>query len=95
MMTTRVPAGLGAAAAAALAGRSGRPTRSRRRRRRGSGSCRRRSMCQAPQYVAEDLLRGEGFTDVQYITRGRPDRARSPAHSRPARRTSTCTSPGR
>ena len=25
------------------------------------------SMCQAPQYVAEDLLRGEGFTDVQYI----------------------------
>ena len=25
------------------------------------------SMCQAPQYVAEDLLRGEGFTDVRYI----------------------------
>jgi NitT/TauT family transport system substrate-binding protein len=27
------------------------------------------SMCQAPQYVAEDLLHGEGFTDVRYIKR--------------------------
>ncbi len=25
------------------------------------------SMCQAPQYVAEELLRGEGFTDVKYV----------------------------
>src|SRR5262245_25816435 len=25
------------------------------------------SICQAPQYVAEELLRSEGFTDVQYI----------------------------
>jgi len=25
------------------------------------------TICQAPQYVAEDLLRAEGFTDVQYI----------------------------
>jgi NitT/TauT family transport system substrate-binding protein len=25
------------------------------------------SLCQAPQYVAEDLLRSEGFTDVQYV----------------------------
>src|SRR5687767_15136078 len=24
-------------------------------------------MCQAPKYVAEDFLRAEGFTDVQYI----------------------------
>src|SRR2546423_5177730 len=24
-------------------------------------------ICFAPQYVAEDLLRGEGFTDVQYM----------------------------
>src|SRR3989304_5652103 len=24
-------------------------------------------ICVAPQYVAEELLRGEGFTDVQYI----------------------------
>jgi NitT/TauT family transport system substrate-binding protein len=24
-------------------------------------------ICLAPQYVAEDLLRGEGFTDVQYL----------------------------
>ena len=29
------------------------------------------SMCQAPQYVAEDLLRGEGFTDVRYIDKGK------------------------
>ena len=28
------------------------------------------SLCQAPQYVAEDLLRGEGFTDVQYVPHG-------------------------
>src|SRR5262245_16564688 len=26
-----------------------------------------RSLCLAPQYVAEDLLRVEGFTDVQYV----------------------------
>jgi len=25
------------------------------------------SICRAPQYVAEDLLRGEGFTDVEYV----------------------------
>ena len=24
-------------------------------------------LCLAPQYVAEDLLRAEGFTDVQYL----------------------------
>jgi NitT/TauT family transport system substrate-binding protein len=28
-------------------------------------------VCLAPQYVAEDLLRGEGFTDIQYLTKGR------------------------
>jgi NitT/TauT family transport system substrate-binding protein len=28
------------------------------------------SLCQAPQYVAEDLLRGEGFTEVQYVPYG-------------------------
>jgi NitT/TauT family transport system substrate-binding protein len=28
------------------------------------------SLCLAPQYVAEDLLRGEGFTDVQYVPPG-------------------------
>src|SRR3989304_5534260 len=26
-----------------------------------------RSLCHAPLYVAEDSLRGEGFTDVQYV----------------------------
>jgi len=30
------------------------------------------SMCQAPQYVAEELLRAEGFTDVQYLTKPGP-----------------------
>jgi NitT/TauT family transport system substrate-binding protein len=25
------------------------------------------SLCLAPQYVAEELLRGEGFTEVQYV----------------------------
>ena len=27
------------------------------------------SICQAPQYVAAELLRGEGFTDLQYINK--------------------------
>jgi len=25
------------------------------------------SICQAPQYVAEEFLRSEGFTEVQYV----------------------------
>ncbi len=25
------------------------------------------SVCQAPQYVADDLLRGEGFAEVQHL----------------------------
>jgi NitT/TauT family transport system substrate-binding protein len=29
-----------------------------------------RSICVAPQYVAEDLFRAEGFTDIQYIDPG-------------------------
>jgi NitT/TauT family transport system substrate-binding protein len=28
------------------------------------------SLCLAPQYVAEDLLRGEGFTEIQYVPHG-------------------------
>jgi NitT/TauT family transport system substrate-binding protein len=31
------------------------------------------SMCQAPQYVAEELLRGEGFTEVFYIKKESPE----------------------
>ncbi len=30
------------------------------------------SMCQAPQYVAEELLRGEGFTEVAYLKKEGP-----------------------
>jgi NitT/TauT family transport system substrate-binding protein len=30
------------------------------------------SMCQAPQYVAEELLRGEGFTEVIYLKKDGP-----------------------
>ena len=30
------------------------------------------SICQAPQYVAEELLRGEGFSDLQYVTKSTP-----------------------
>ena len=29
-----------------------------------------RSICVAPQYVAEELLRAEGFTDIQYVDPG-------------------------
>ena len=25
------------------------------------------AICQAPQYVAEDLLRSDGFTDIRYV----------------------------
>src|SRR6266566_3352654 len=32
-------------------------------------------ICTAPQYVAEQLLRGEGFTDVQSLKRGAEDEA--------------------
>jgi NitT/TauT family transport system substrate-binding protein len=27
------------------------------------------SICRAPQYVADDLLRGQGFTDIEYVRR--------------------------
>jgi NitT/TauT family transport system substrate-binding protein len=30
-----------------------------------------RSICRAPQYLTEEFLRGEGFTDVQYVARGK------------------------
>lgn len=30
------------------------------------------AVCEVPQYVAEELLRGEGFTDVQYIRKDGP-----------------------
>lgn len=30
------------------------------------------SICQAPQYIAEELLRGEGFTQVQYVVKSTP-----------------------
>ncbi|MDQ6438113.1 ABC transporter substrate-binding protein [Mesorhizobium sp. LHD-90] len=40
------------------------------------------SICQAPQYVAEELLRSEGFTDVQFIPkRGTADIAPALASS--------------
>jgi NitT/TauT family transport system substrate-binding protein len=34
--------------------------------------------CIAPQWVAQDLLYSEGFTDVQYVTWGRQTQARGP-----------------
>ena len=30
------------------------------------------ALCMAPQYLAEELLRGEGFTDVQYVKKDSP-----------------------
>ena len=30
------------------------------------------SICQAPQYLAEELLRGEGFIDLQYVVKSTP-----------------------
>jgi len=37
------------------------------------------TVCQAPQYVAEELLRAEGFTDVQYIKKAGATKAIEPA----------------
>jgi NitT/TauT family transport system substrate-binding protein len=34
-----------------------------------------RSLCHAPLYVAEDFLRGEGFTDVQYVKTAAAEKA--------------------
>ena len=42
------------------------PTRRRRRRPR-CGFEPDPAICVAPQYVAEELLRAEGFTDVRYV----------------------------
>ena len=40
------------------------------------------SICIAPQYAAEELLKGEGFTDVEYVkTQSQPFRASSTASS--------------
>jgi NitT/TauT family transport system substrate-binding protein len=46
-------------------------------------------ICWAPQYVAEDLLRAEGFTDVTYVDF---PGGRCRSSSRRRRRTSACTS---
>jgi NitT/TauT family transport system substrate-binding protein len=35
------------------------------------------SLCQAPQYIAEALLHGEGFTEVRYVKDARQDYARA------------------
>jgi NitT/TauT family transport system substrate-binding protein len=44
------------------------------------------STCRSPEWVAEELLRAEGFTDVQYLpTKAEPGVAR---RSRPGERTS-------
>ena len=31
------------------------------------------NMCVAPQYIAEDLLRADGFTDIRYLPSPRSD----------------------
>jgi len=59
--------GVGAAAATALAGRARTADAEPPPETTGLVLLQTASMCQAPQYVAEDLLRGEGFTHVRYI----------------------------
>ena len=59
-----------------------------------------RAICVAPQVVAEDLLRAEGFTDVQYVRfQGPPMRANMkalaagrPTSLSPTPRTRSCRS---
>ena len=50
----------------------------------------RRAICLAPQYVAEELLRAEGFTDVRYVQANGGERQ---LRSHAASRTSPATSP--
>lgn len=59
----------GAGAAAALAGRSGTADAEPPPETTKLTLMQTASMCQGPQYIAEELLRGEGFTDVRYIKR--------------------------
>ena len=59
--------GAGAAAAAALVGRSRTAEAEPPPETTRITLLQTASMCQAPQYVAEELLRGEGFTDVRYV----------------------------
>ena len=61
-----------AAAAAALAGRSRTAGAEAPPETTRIALLQTASMCQAPQYIAEDLLRGEGFTDVRYIKKEGP-----------------------
>src|SRR2546423_7286663 len=37
-------------------------------------------ICIAPQYIAEELLRAEGFTDIRYIEASQPGTAEAVAH---------------
>ena len=37
------------------------------------------SICTAPQYVANELLRGEGFTDIRYVDFTKADAGRAEA----------------
>ena len=59
--------------------RRGRPRRPGIARRRGAAgddhdpAGLRPSICIAPQYIAEELLRAEGFTDVRYVPRSTGD----------------------
>ena len=48
------------------------------------------SICQAPQYVAEELLKTEGFTEVQYVEK--PGGKEIEAALVSGEPTSTCTS---
>ena len=58
-------ASLAAARRASSAPRARSPTRRRRRRPRPAASM--IPICVAPWYVAEELLRAEGFTDIRYV----------------------------
>src|SRR3989449_8359302 len=62
------------------------------------------TLCEAPQYVAEELLQGEGFRDIQYIKKGiepavvsHPRRATSgsgESHAGSRRRRGACSPAG-
>ena len=72
---------------ALVARRAARPRPSRRRKPPASGSMKIRGICVGPAYMAEELLRVEGFTDVQYVADDVRDR-RSGVPSRAASSTS-------
>jgi NitT/TauT family transport system substrate-binding protein len=65
----RVLAALSSAGAACLIGAQGSPAQQGSLETTRIRLAKSATICQAPQYIAEELLRAEGFTDIDYLVR--------------------------